>query len=114
MALAHDDNHNDRDDDRDFDDAHLGEVPAGVGADLYAKRLESLSRQEAFGEGILSIPDADGTEQEIPLDEVEGTEHDHETNRTKIRLRNGAIVVVSGAVIAGAVAAIRYRRKHKQ
>jgi hypothetical protein len=28
-------------------------------------------------------------------------------------LRSGAAVVVSGAVIAGAVAAIRYRRKHK-
>jgi len=109
MAVVRDDNF----DERDFDDAHLGEVPAGVGADLYAKRLESLSRQEAFGEGVISIPDVDGGEQEIPLDEVEGTEHDHESNRTKIRLRNGAIVVVSGAVIAAGVAAIRYRRKHK-
>jgi hypothetical protein len=110
MAVVRDENF----EDRDFDDAQLGEVPAGVGADLYAKRLESLSREEAFGEGVLSIPDVDGNEREIPLDEVDGAEHDHETNRTKIRLRNGAIVVVSGAVIAAAVATIRYRRKHKQ
>lgn len=101
--------------DTEYHDDDLGEVPEGVvGADLYAKRLESLSRTEAFGDGVLSIPDADGAEQEIPLEDVEGTEHDHATNRTKIRLRNGAIIVVSGAVIAGAVAAIRYTRKRKQ
>ena len=110
MAVVRDDSS----DDRDFDDAPLGEVPAGVGGELYAKRLEGLSRQEAFGEGVLSITDTEGGEQEIPLGEVAGTEHDHETDRTKIRLRNGAIVVVSGAVIAAAVATIRYRRKHKQ
>jgi len=98
--------------DGDFEPA-LGEVPAGLGADLYAQRLERLSREEAFGEGVLSFSDADGVEQEIHLDDVAGTEHDHSSNRTKIVLRSGAAVVVTGAVIAGAVAALRYRRKHK-
>jgi len=99
--------------DEEFDDAQLGEVPAGVGADLYAERLENLSKEEVFGEAVLSFPDADGVEQEINLDDVAATEHDHSSNRTKIVLRSGAAVVVTGAVIAGAVAAIRYRRKHK-
>ena len=99
--------------DDEFDDAHLGEVPAGLGSDLYAKRLENLSRDEAFDDGVLSFADADGVEQEIKLEDVETAEHDHHSNRSKIVLRSGAAVVVTGAVIAGAVAAIRYRRKHK-
>jgi len=97
----------------DFEEPQLGEVPAGLSADLYAERLENLSKDEAFDEAVLSFPDADGVEQEIHLDDVEATEHDHSSNRTKIILRSGAAVVVTGAVIAGAVAAIRYRRKHK-
>jgi hypothetical protein len=101
--------------DTEYADTDLGEVPDGVvGAGLYAERLESLRTSDAFGDGVLSLPDSEGGEQEIPLEDVEGAEHYHETNRTKIRLRNGAIIVVSGAVIAGAVAAIRYRRKRKQ
>jgi hypothetical protein len=101
------------DDDTELDEPQLGEVPAGLQSDLYSKRLETLSRDEEFGEGVLSFRDEAGSEQEIPLDEVAGTEHDAGSNRTKILLRNGAIVVATGAVIAGALAAIRYRRKHK-
>jgi hypothetical protein len=106
---------NDDDDDDDFDDAQLGEVPQGLGADLYPKHLEHISRQEAFGEGVLSFRDAEGAEREIPLDEVAGTEETGEgsTKKTKIVLRNGAIVVATGAVIAAAIATVRYRRKHK-
>jgi hypothetical protein len=110
MALVNDDDMPDADLDGE---PQLGEVPAGLGADLYAKRLDSLSKDEAFDDGVLSFPDADGVEREILLEDVEATEHDHHSNRTKIILRSGAAVVVSGAVIAGAVAAIRYRRKHK-
>ena len=35
------------------------------------------------------------------------------SSRTKIVLRNGAIVIATGAVVAGAIAAVRYRRRHK-
>jgi hypothetical protein len=101
-------------DDEDVDfDPQLGEVPAGLEADLYSKHLDKLSKDDEFGEAVLSFRDAEGDEQEIPLDEVAGTEHDAGSNRTKILLRNGAIVVATGAVIAGALAAVRYRRKHK-
>jgi len=51
---------------------------------------------------------------EIALDDVESTEDaDDGSNRTKILLRNGAILLASGAVIAGAIAAVRYRRGHR-
>jgi hypothetical protein len=50
----------------------------------------------------------------VALDQVTAVEHsDDGSDRAKIWLRNGAIVVASGAVIAGAIAALRYRRRHK-
>ena len=98
----------------DVEDVHLGEVPEGLGADLYPKHLESLSRDPAFSDGVLSFADSDGTEREIALEEVDSAEHDESGgNRTRIVLRNGAIVIATGAVIAGAIAAVRYRRRHK-
>ena len=102
-------------DDRDnSDDQVLGEVPEGLGSDLYSKHLEDLKREPAFGEAVLSFPDEAGGHQEIALGDVESTaDADDGSNRTKILLRNGAIVLASGAVIAGAVAAVRYRRRHR-
>ena len=98
----------------DHDDSPVGEVPEGLDSGLYARHLESMSRDEAFGGAVLSFRDDQGREQEIPIEDVASTEPEHEgPSRTKITLRNGAIVVVTGAVIAGAIAAVRYRRKHK-
>jgi hypothetical protein len=95
------------------DDAPVGEVPEGVGGDLYSKHLDDLRRDRAFGEAVLSFRDADGREREVPIDEIEGTEAEAGSSRTKILLRNGAIVIATGAVIAGAIAAVRYRRRHR-
>lgn len=100
--------------DDDVDDVHLGEVPEGLGSDLHARNLESLSRDPAFSDGVLSLADTDGARHEIALDDVDSLEEDSGgTNRTKIVLRNGAIVVATGAVIAGAIAAVRYRRRKR-
>jgi hypothetical protein len=102
-------------DDEDPHETHLGEVPEGVGADLYPKHLEGLSRDAAFEEGVLSFPDGKGGHHEVPLDQVAGTEKpDAGSDRGKILLRNGVIIVASGAAIAAAIAAVRYRRRHKQ
>ena len=102
------------DDRDDSDDQVLGEVPEGLGSDLYSKHLEDLKREPAFGEAVLSFPDEAGGHHEIALGDVESTaDADDGSNRTKILLRNGAIVLASGAVIAGAVAAVRYRRRHR-
>ena len=101
-------------DDGHDEDAPVGEVPEGLSSDLYARHLESLTQDEAFGEAVLSFRDVEGQQQEIEIGDVAGTESDEGPSRTKIVLRNGAIVVVTGAVIAGAIAAVRYRRRHKQ
>lgn len=100
--------------DDDLDEVHLGEVPEGLGPDLHASRLESMSREPAFSDGVLSFADADGQERQIALDDVDSLEEDAGgANRTRIVLRSGAIVVASGAVIAGAIAAVRYRRRKR-
>ena len=102
------------DDRDDSDDQVLGEVPEGLGSDLYSKHLEDLKREPAFGEAVLSFPDEVGGHHEIALGDVESTtDADDGSNRTKILLRNGAIVLASGAVIAGAIATVRYRRRHR-
>lgn len=101
-------------DDGHLEDVHLGEVPEGLGPDLHASRLESMRREPAFSDGVLSFADADGHEREIALDEVDSLEADSGgANRTKIVLRSGVVVVATGAVIAGAIAAVRYRRRKR-
>ena len=101
-------------DDTDADDAPVGEVPEGLGSDLYPAHLQSLSRDPAFEDAVLSFRDSSGTDQRIPLGEVESIEVPEEGgHRAKIWLRNGAIVLATGAVIAGAIATVRYRRRHK-
>lgn len=101
-------------DDGDLDETPLGEVPEGIGADLYPKHLEYLSRHEAFSDAVLSLPDADGAKHDVALDQVTDAESPSQgADKNRIRLRNGAIVLASGAVIAIAIATVRYRRKHK-
>ena len=109
MAMPRDD---DLDEQADPHETQWGEVPEGLGADLYTRRLEQLRDEDAFGDAVLSFRDVDGHEREVAIEDVESTEAEG-SSRTKIVLRNGAIVVATGAVIAGAIAAVRYRRRHK-
>jgi hypothetical protein len=98
----------------DPDNRQPGEVPEGVGAELYARHLEHLSRHEAYQDAVLSFPDAQGGTQDVALDQVRDIEDPSRgSSRWKIRLRNGVIVLASGAMIAGAIAALRYRRKRQ-
>jgi hypothetical protein len=94
------------------DDAPVGEVPEGVGGDLYSKHLDDLRHDRAFGEAVLSFRDSDGHAREVAIDDIAGTESEEGSSRTKILLRNGAIVIATGAVVAAAIAAVRYRRRH--
>jgi hypothetical protein len=101
-------------DDDDLDEAQLGDVPEGVGADLYPKHLEYLSRHEAFQEGVLPVHDTAGERQDVAMDDVTGAEEgDEGPSRARIVLKSGAVVVASGAAIAVAIAAVRYRRRRK-
>jgi len=106
--------------DDDVDDVPLGEVPEGLGPDLYPRHLESLSRDPAFGDGVLSFTDDDGVAREVAFDDVDsarllepGDGGDEGKTRTKIILRSGVVVVATGAVVAGAIAAVRYRRRKR-
>ena len=93
----------------------LGEVPEGLDSDLYPKHLDDLRRDPAFRDSVLSFRDEAGARREVALDDVTDVEHPSEGNpRAKIWLRNGVIVVASGAVIAGAIAALRYRRRRRE
>jgi hypothetical protein len=100
--------------DDDPGDGQSGDVPEGVGGELYARHLEHLSRHEAYRDAVLSFPDAAGGTQDVALDQVTEIDDPSEgSSRWRIRLRNGAIVLASGAVIAAAIAALRYRRARK-
>lgn len=100
--------------DQDPHETQYGEVPDGLSADLYRKHLEDLSQEPEFEDAVLSFRDDDGEEQSVAIDDVTSIESQGDgSTKTKIWLRNGAIVVTSGAVIAGAIATVRYRRKHK-
>ena len=99
--------------DDDVDDP-IGDVPEGVGADLYPKHLEYLSQHEAFQEAVLPFSDDTGGRQDVAIDDVAGTEESGDgPNLSRILLRSGAVVLASGAVIAAGIAAVRYRRKRK-
>jgi hypothetical protein len=98
----------------DPDDAQLGDVPEGLAADLYPRHLEHLSRQDAYRDAVLRFADAPDGAHDVALDQVTGIEDPSEgSSRWKIRLRNGAIVLASGAAIAAAIAALRYRRRRE-
>src|SRR5918996_78609 len=106
--------HADDEADESAEDAQSGDVPEGVDAGLYATHLEHLRQHEAYQDAVLSFPDAEGRKQDVPLGEVETIEEPARgSSRGRIRLRNGAIVLASGAVIAAAIAALRYRRSRK-
>lgn len=98
----------------DPDEAQTGDIPEGVGAELYPTHLDHLRRHEAYRDAVLSFPDAAGEKQEVALDQVaEIGDPSEGSSRGRIRLRNGAIILASGAVIAAAIAALRHRRTRK-
>ena len=98
----------------DGEETPVGDIPEGVGAELYPAHLDHLRRHDAYRDAVLSFRDAAGETQDVALGEVAAIEHPSGgSSRGRIRLRNGAIVLASGAVIATAIAALRYRRARK-
>ena len=112
------------DSDDDLDEAPLGEVPAGVGAELYPAHLDYLKQHEAFQEAVLSFPDETGGHQDVALDQVTDAETPKEgSDRARaiamIDLQTAQLhaafgyLMVAGLIIAAAIATVRYRRKRK-
>jgi hypothetical protein len=100
--------------DEEFDDIQ-GEVPEGVGPDVFRERLQQVTRDGAEHGAHITLEDEDLFLEDIESVEIETTDADPADHRSRVRLRNGVIIGgLTGAAIVAALATIRYRRRHRQ
>lgn len=91
--------------DHDRDDPH-GDVPAGVGPDVFRRHLEQAAAGHDDHGGHITLD-----QERVFLEDIEAVEADSEPGRSRVRLRNGVIIGgLTGAAIVAALATIRYRR----
>lgn len=96
-------------DDAGSGSAH-GEVPEGVGPEVFRERLEHLRRDGAEHGAHIRLQDED-----VFVDDIQSVEEEPEGNRSRVRLRNGVIIGgLTGAAIVAAIATVRYRRRRRQ
>ena len=87
-----------------------GEVPEGVGPEVFRERLDHARRHGAEHGGHITLRD-----QGVFLDDIDSVEPEGEGSRSRVRLRNGLIIGgLTGAAIVAALATVRYRRKHQR
>lgn len=96
------------------DDSELehpgGEVPEGVGPEIFREHLEQVSRHHS-GDGARITVDA----EDLYLEDIQAVEQETGSSRSRIRLRNGVIIGgLTGAAIVAALATVRYRRRHRK
>jgi hypothetical protein len=108
-------------DDRDPDDEHdtgdehdadqvSGEVPHGIGPEVFRAQLADATRDGAEHGAHMRLHD-----QDLYLEDIETIEEDHEGHGSRITLRNGLIIGgITGAAIVAALATVRYRRRRRQ
>jgi hypothetical protein len=85
-----------------------GDVPEGVGPELYREHLQRAARQSDSGAHITL------REEQVFLEDIESVEPDVQTDRSRVRLRNGVIIGgLTGAAIVAALATIRFRRRRR-
>jgi hypothetical protein len=86
-----------------------GEVPEGVGPGVFREHLGHVTRQHGDDGAHITID-----EKTLFLEDIQGVEHEPETGRSRVRLRNGVIIGgLTGAAIVAALATIRYRRRRR-
>ena len=96
------------DDHEPTDDTPAGEVPEGVGPEVFRERLRQVSQQDPVDGAHITLDD-----EVVFLEDIESVEAETETHKSRVRLRNGLIIGgVTGAAIVAALATIRYRRRH--
>ncbi|HEY8217725.1 MAG TPA: hypothetical protein VIH82_11370 [Acidimicrobiia bacterium] len=97
--------------DENDDAEHVGgEVPEGVGPEVFRERLEQARRHGAEHGGHITLQD-----QSVYLDDIDSVEPEGEGHRSRVRLRNGLIIGgLTGAAIVAALATVRYRRRRQQ
>jgi hypothetical protein len=87
-----------------------GDVPEGVGPEVFRERLEQARRHGAEHGGHITLQD-----QSVFLDDIDSVEAEGKGDRSRVRLRNGLIIGgLTGAAIVAALATVRYRRKRQQ
>jgi hypothetical protein len=87
-----------------------GEVPHGVGPEVFRERLRDAAAQDPEHGAHVTLDD-----EGLYLADIESVEADDDGHRTRIRLRNGVIIAgVTGAAIVAALATIRFRRRHRE
>ncbi len=85
-----------------------GDIPEGVGPEVFREQLRQAARTESEHGAAVRFGD-----ESFRLEDVESVEAEPGGHRSRVRLRNGAIIGgLSGAAIAAALATIRYRRQH--
>jgi len=95
----------------EFELEHVeGDVPAGVGPEVFREHLARVARHHADDDAQITL-----VEERLYLDDIEGVEVEPDRSRSRIRLRNGVIIGgLTGAAIVAALATVRYRRRHRE
>jgi hypothetical protein len=84
-----------------------GDVPDGVGPEVFREQLRRAAGQDPEHGAHIQLES-----ETVFLEDVEAVEADTEPTRSRVRLRNGAIIGgLTGAAIVAALATIRYRRR---
>jgi hypothetical protein len=97
-------------DDSEHGEQVRGDVPEGVGPQVFRDRLDQARRHGAEHGGHITLQD-----QSVFLDDIDSIEAEPEGHRSRVRLRNGLIIGgLTGAAIVAALATVRYRRRHQQ
>jgi hypothetical protein len=90
-------------------DALQGEVPTGVGPEVFHERLVEFSRQDPETGANITI-----AEEVVFVDDIQSVEREAEGHASRVRLRSGVIIGgLTGAAIVAALATVRYRRRHR-
>ncbi len=96
----------------DFELEHVeGDVPEGVGPDVFREHLQQRVARDHADDGAHITLD----EERLYLDDIESVEQEPDRSRSRVRLRSGVIIGgLTGAAIVAALATVRYRRRHRE
>jgi hypothetical protein len=91
-------------------DGPAGEVPAGVGPEVFRERLQRAATQDPDDGAFVTLEG-----ESLYLADIESVEAEAGGTGSRVRLRNGLIIGgVTGAAIVAALAAVRFRHRRHQ
>jgi hypothetical protein len=91
-------------------DTTQGEVPEGVGPEVFRERLRQSAAQGATHEADILLD-----QNTVSLSEIDTVEEEADGQRSRVRLRSGLIIGgLTGAAIVAALATLRYRQRHAE